>query len=173
VFVRDVQCSNCGGQTPLRDSGEENNVRIHQISLSFALLLLTLSFSSCRQQQLVAGENIVNITKKQPSGCTITITNPQIQGNPKDPRVSAGLFASVVEQLEVSADGNYQISFPKGSPLQNPPPPIHSGKQSFPISNSTRFCATFSLTGQCQYSFEVYDPNYPTKPCDPIVHVTP
>jgi hypothetical protein len=154
-----------------RDAGEEDNVRIRQISLSLAILLLTLSFSSCRTQQLVAGENIVNITKKQPTGCLITVANPQYPAQ-KDPKVSVGLLASSIEQLEITADGNYQIVFPKGSPLPSAPPPIHSGNQLFPISYSARFCATFSLTGQCQYHFDIYDPNDPTKPCDPIVHVT-
>jgi hypothetical protein len=152
---------------------EENNVRMPQLSLSFTVLLLTLSFGSCHKQQLVPGENVVNITKKQPTGCIITITNPQVSGSPKDPTIAAGLFASTVEQLEVSADGNYQVSFPKGSPLKNPPPAIHSGNQSFPISFWSRLCASASLTGQCQYNFDVYDPNDLTTPCDPIVHVTP
>jgi len=153
---------------------EENNVRMIKISLSFTVILLTLSFSSCRKQQLVAGENIVNIKKKQPTGCTITITSPQVPGSAKDPTVHAGLFATTVEQLEVTADGNYQISFPKGSPSQAPSPlNVHSGNQPFPIRFSSRLCATVSLTGQCQYHFDVYDPTDPTKPCEPIVHVTP
>ena len=162
-----------GGNAGEEMPDEENNVRMIKISLSFTVILLTLSFSSCRKQQFVAGENILNITKKQPTGCTITITNPQVPGSTKDPTVHAGLFATTVEQLEVTADGNYQISFPKGSPFQTPPPLNVNGNRSFPIGFSSRLCATVSLTGQCQYNFDVYDPTDPTKPCDPIVHVTP
>jgi hypothetical protein len=155
-----------------RDAGKEDNVRIRQISLSFTLLLLTLFFSGCRKQQLVAGEAVLKITKKQPTGCLITVANPQYPAI-KDPKVSAGLFAASIEQLEITADANYQIVFLKGSPLPSTPPPIHSGNQSFPVSLSARVCATFSLTGQCQYEFAIYDPSDPTTRCDPIVHVTP
>ena len=147
-------------------------MRIRQISLSFTLLLLTLFLSGCRKQQLVAGENAVTITKEQPTGCVITVANPQYSTK-KDPKVSAGLFASSIEQLQFTADANYPISFPEGSPLQNTPTTIYSGTHSFPIRFSARFCATFSSTGKkCQYKFYIYDPNDPTKTCDPIVHVT-
>jgi len=142
-----------------------------RIRLTFTVLLIALLLSGCQKTSLIVpGENIVTIKQNATKGCTITIANPQVLSSPKDPLVHVGYFSSTLEQLTLhSADNQYQVSFPAGSPLDaGSPLTILSGAtQSYPISFLSRLKAQFS---DGTYQFDVYDAAQ--QKCDPIVHVT-
>jgi hypothetical protein len=133
--------------------------------LCFILLLSTLFLGSCQKQPLTSGKNTVVIT-----ACKI------VTPSDKQPWVSASYLTSPPEQLIVTTDKSYRITFLTTSPLSGLSF-IIPGPQTtkYSINRAARRCATpiwpWSTT-DCPYDFKLTDVAAQQDCADPTIHVT-